>query len=195
MASQSERREATRGALIAAARRCFVDQGFEATSTDAVLAAAGVSKGALYHHFQSKTDLMAAVFEDVTRETAAAAQAAAGKARSARKALSAALKAWMRAALEPEPRRILLETGPSVLGFSRARMIEETVTLAPTCRSIERIIERGEGRCDDADLAARLLNAAVSELALTAVRRGLGPGQLGALDARLDALVDALVPV
>lgn len=194
MASQSERREATRGALIAAARRCFVEQGFEATSTDAVLAAAGVSKGALYHHFQSKTDLMVSVFEAVTRETAAAAQEAAGKTRTARKALGAALKAWMRLAIEPEPRRILLETGPAVLGFDRARMIEETITLPPVCRSIERIVERGEGRCGDVDLAARLLNAAVSELALTAIRRGLEAPHLNAFDGQIDALITALVP-
>ncbi len=194
MASQSERREATRAALIAAARQCFLRQGFEATSTDAVLTAAGLSKGALYHHFQSKTDLMAAVFENVVRETAATAQQAAARPRSARKALGLALKAWVRAALSPEPRYFLLEAGPSVLGFNRARLIEETITQAPVRRSIERIVESGEGRCEDADLAARLLNAMASELALTAVRRGLDASGLGALDSCMDALIEALVP-
>jgi AcrR family transcriptional regulator len=88
-----------------------------ATSTEAVLARAGVSKGALYHHFASKAELLAAVFEAVSRETVARAQSAAGGAGSARAELTAALKAWLRAVLAPEPRRIILETGPAVLGL------------------------------------------------------------------------------
>jgi AcrR family transcriptional regulator len=138
-----------------------VEQGYDATSTEAVLARAGVSKGALYHHFTSKADLLAAVFERVSQETVAKAQAAAAGASSARAALGAALKAWLRAALEPEPRRIILETGPAVLGLARARQIEEAITQAPMRRAIERAVEQGEAASTDVDLVARLLSAAV----------------------------------
>ncbi len=193
MARQSERREATRGALVAAARDCFVEQGFDATSTDAVLARAGVSKGALYHHFASKAELMAAVFETVSRETVAAAQEAAAGARSARAALGRVLKAWLRAVLAPVPRRIVLETGPAVLGFARARQIEEEITQVPMRRAIERAVEHGEARCADVDIAARLLTAAVYELALAALQRGLEGEGLETLDPPIDALVDALL--
>lgn len=194
MARQSERREATRAALVAAARDCFVDQGFEATSTEAVLARAGVSKGALYHHFTSKAELLAAVFEAVSHDTLAKAQAAAAGATSARAALGLALKGWLRAALAPEPRRIILEAGPAVLGFARARQIEEAITLEPMRRGIDRLVAHGEARCPDSDIAARLLYAAVTELALAALQRDLGDTQLYGFDAQLDALLDALVP-
>jgi AcrR family transcriptional regulator len=68
MATQLERREATRARLVEAARRLFVERGYEATSTNDVLEAAGVSRGALYHHFATKQELFAAVFERVSEQ-------------------------------------------------------------------------------------------------------------------------------
>jgi AcrR family transcriptional regulator len=194
LARQSERREATRGALIAAARDCFLDQGYDATSTEAILTRAGVSKGALYHHFPSKAALLEAVFEAVSRETAAQAQKSAAGAGSDRASLGVALKAWLRAVLAPGPRRIILETGPAVLGFVRARLVEEAITEAPMRRSIERAMENGEAQRVDPDLVARLLSAAVSELALIAIQRRLNRAQLRKFDAQIDALVEALLP-
>lgn len=195
MARQAERREATRGALIKAARSCFVDHGFEATSTEAVLVRAGVSKGALYHHFDSKLELLAAVFDAVTREVVAKAQQAAIGASSPREALSLALKAWLRAALAPEPRRIILETGPAVLGLARARLIEEEVTQVVLRRGINRILEDENAHCADIDVAARLLSALVAELALVALQRSLSGVKLERLDGDIDAVVNALINV
>ena len=199
MARQADRRQATRAALIAAARACFAEQGFDASSTDAVLARAGVSKGALYHHFASKADLLAAVFEGVATETMERAQKAARTAPTPRAALAAACRAWLRAALAPEPRTILLETGPAILGHARARAIEEAITQAPMRRTIAALVDQGDARVPDIDLAARLLDAALAEMALAAHQRGLagaGPAQpdLTAFDAAIDTLVEALVP-
>jgi AcrR family transcriptional regulator len=193
LARQSERREATRGALIKAARDCFVELGFDATSTEAVLARARVSKGALYHHFASKSDLLAAVFETLARETAHHAGAAAAGAGIPRVQLGMALKGWLRAALAPEPRRILLETGPAVLGLTRARTIEESVVQAPMRQMIASIIEQEKTNSPDIDLVARLLNSAVTELALTAVARNLDVSEFQIFDVYIDALIDALV--
>jgi AcrR family transcriptional regulator len=60
--------ETTRLALVAAARRLFGDQGFAATPVDEIVREAGVTKGALYHHFRDKDDLFRAVVEDVKRD-------------------------------------------------------------------------------------------------------------------------------
>jgi AcrR family transcriptional regulator len=193
LASQSERRQSTRAALIAAARASFVEQGFDATSTDAVLARAGVSKGALYHHFASKVDLLAAVFEAVSRELVAQAQAAMTAEMPAPQGLGLTLKAWLRAVMDVEPRRIILETGPAVLGFARAREIEEGIALVPMRRGITRAVEQGLVTCADPDLAARLLNATVYELALAAIQRGLGEGELASLDPYIDRVMAALL--
>src|SRR3954470_10725133 len=62
MPTQSERTEATRGALIAAGRRLFGERGYAGVGTEEVVAAAGVTRGALYHHFRDKRDLFRAVF-------------------------------------------------------------------------------------------------------------------------------------
>lgn len=194
MARQSERREATRGALIAAARRCFLERGYEAASTEAVLAQAGVSKGALYHHFDSKTDLLAAVFEDVSRELTERAVAATAGAPSFRAALALGLKAWLRAVMEPEALRIVLETGPAALGLARARALEDAVTQAPLRLTLQRAVVQGETSPLDDGLTARLLSATVGELALVAAERRLSGPDLEPLDRRIDALIDALVP-
>lgn len=194
LASQLQRREATRGALIAAARTCFVEQGFEATSTDAILVRAGVSKGALYHHFTDKADLLAAVFSAVSEELVTKAQTAASSARTPREGLRTSLKVWLRAALAPEPRRIILEIGPAVLGLTRARLIEDGVTLAALRRSVDRIVAHEHAQCPDVDLAARLLSALIAELALTALQRSLKEGQLTNMDVYVDVIVDVLIP-
>ena len=68
--TQAERREATRSALMAAGRELFATHGYEAVSSEQIVAAAGVTRGALYHHFDGKRGLFAAVFEQVEAELA-----------------------------------------------------------------------------------------------------------------------------
>lgn len=194
MASQDERRAATRGALLGAARDCFVELGYEATTTEAVLARAGVSKGALYHHFATKSDLLVAVFEEVTRALVARAQQDAARARSPRRALVAALKSWMRAAVDdPVARRIVLEIGPAVLGLQGARQVEDAITQPAIQRTIEAAVAKGEAQCRDAALVGRLLSSTVAELALLAVERGAAGGSLKAFEVYVDVVVAALL--
>lgn len=194
MARQVERRERTRLLLIEAATYCFETMGYAETSLDDVLLKAQASKGALYHHFPSKTDLLEAVFNDVShtviRQVASVSKAAA----TPREALSVALKAWLRAILEPRPRRILLDIGPGILGFSKARKIELAQSEAGMEMLINRIISGGEGVCTNVSLAARLLNAAVTEMALTALDQPDDGAQLDHFDDAIDTLIAALVP-
>jgi AcrR family transcriptional regulator len=164
LASQSERREETRARPIAAARTAFVDEGYEAAALDRILARAGVSKGALYHHFSSKEDLFAAVFDAVSRETIARARAV--KARTAFARLVAAACAWLEAVEAPAARAIILEEAPRALGFRRAREIEDANAHAVMRAAIVAVVEASEGTCADPDLAARILNAVLAELAL-----------------------------
>ena len=194
MARQVERREATRGSLIAAARASLVANGHDATSTEAVLTRARGSRGALDHHFPSKTDLVAAVFETVSRELADEARTAAQGATTARQAVTLSLKTWLRRVLEPDAFRIILDIGPAVLGLARARQIEDGVTQAPLRQAIARAVERGETAAIDIDLVARLLSAAAGELALAASKRGLKKADLSPFETQLDALIAALLP-
>ncbi len=120
-----ERTEATRGALLAAARAAFVEKGYAATSTPEIVAAAGITRGALYHHFVDKRDLFRAVLEDEARTVAAEIERAAPSTRSARKALIAGSKAYLDAMTVPGRTRLLLIDGPAVLGSAEIFALDE----------------------------------------------------------------------
>ena len=102
MPTQAERTEATRGRLIATARRLFAEKGFAATSTEEILGEAEVSRGAMYHHFSTKTELFQAAFEAVEDElTAQVLEIATAAARPIRCASSrwASTRSWTSAAI------------------------------------------------------------------------------------------------
>jgi len=121
--TQADRSATTRDALVAAARRLFAEQGFGEVPTDAIVAAAGVTRGALYHQFVDKTALFEAVFEAVEADVArrlAETVASAGVS-DPLAALRHAERAWLDICVEPEIHRIALVDGPSVLGWTHWR--------------------------------------------------------------------------
>jgi AcrR family transcriptional regulator len=125
--TQAERTEATRGRLIATARRLFAARGFAATSTEEILSEAAVSRGALYHHFPSKTDLFQATFEQVEDElTAQVLQiAAAGGETDPMRILQLGFGAFLDQCLNPEVQRIVMLDGPTVLGWDLWHELDE----------------------------------------------------------------------
>lgn len=115
--TQAERREETRNQLIAAARELFAEKGFADTSTPEIVAAAGVTRGALYHHFPDKTALFAAVVEAEHARMAGAIETA-GDAMPVDPlaALLAGSDAFFDAMSDAGRRRIMLVDAPAVLG-------------------------------------------------------------------------------
>lgn len=114
--SNRERTEATRQALIAAGRRLFVDRGYAETPTPDIVTAAGVTRGALYHHFEDKKALFRAVIEQEAAAVALAIEAGSVDATTPRQALLAGAAAYFDAmAVEGRTRLLLLEA-PAVLG-------------------------------------------------------------------------------
>ncbi|MER7502852.1 TetR/AcrR family transcriptional regulator [Nonomuraea pusilla] len=59
--------EPVRRRLLAAATRLFAERGFESTSVQEIVIAAGVTKGAMYHYFDSKDDLLHEIYARVLR--------------------------------------------------------------------------------------------------------------------------------
>ena len=96
MATQAERRAATRRRLIDAARQRFAADGYDETSTEAIRQEAGVSRGAMYHHFASKREIFEAVFEEVSNETIHASLGESGSGESRVDDLTRACLAWLR---------------------------------------------------------------------------------------------------
>lgn len=123
--SNRERTEATRGALIAAARRLFVEKGYAGTSTPEIAASAGITRGALYHHFADKRDLFRAVVEREAHAVAEEIEAAAPDDLPARDALAAGGTAYLAAMTVPGRTRLLLIEGPAVLGSAEMGALDE----------------------------------------------------------------------
>ncbi len=169
MATNAERRAATRAKLITAARERFARDGFDATHTNDILADAGVSRGAMYHHFPSKRDLFEAVFVAVSEEAIDHAVSEGVSGESPLDALLAASLAWLDVARRREVAAILLDQGPQVLGWKRARDLEAEASLGLMKRGLQRAARAGELQVPSIDLAARLLNAALAEAALAAL--------------------------
>jgi AcrR family transcriptional regulator len=119
--TQAERAAETREALIAAARPLFAAQGFAEVALETIVRAAGVTRGALYHHFADKTELFAAVFEQVEAEVAArmGEAIAASNQTDPVEVMRLGADFWLDACSDPEVQRIVLVDAPAVLGWTR----------------------------------------------------------------------------
>lgn len=120
--SNRDRTEGTRADLIAAARKLFTEKSYAETGTPEIVAAAGVTRGALYHHFADKQALFAAVVEQEAAAVAEEIERASPPSLFARDALIAGSDAYLAAMRAPGRTRLLLLDGPGVLG--RAAMDE-----------------------------------------------------------------------
>ncbi|EYR80362.1 TetR family transcriptional regulator [Shinella sp. 838] len=122
--SNKERTEATRLALIEAARRLFVEKGYAETATPDIVAEAGVTRGALYHHFEDKKALLRATLEREAEAVAAHIERVSLPSGSPRNALLSGATAYFDAMAEPGRTRLLLLEAPAVLGFESTGAID-----------------------------------------------------------------------
>jgi AcrR family transcriptional regulator len=164
----AERSEATRAALVGAARPLFAARGFAGVGTEEIVRAAGVTRGALYHQFRDKQDLFAAVFEQLELELAqrtGAAAAAAGT-DDPLVELRVGAEAWLDACTEPEVQRIVLLDGPAVLGWERWREIGMRYSLGLMEAVLQLAVDAGQIARQPVRALAYVLLGAVDEAAL-----------------------------
>lgn len=123
--TQAERSAATRAQLIGAARKLFADKGFTQVSTQAIVAEAGVTRGALYHQFEDKAQLFAAVYEDVERGLVAdiARQIAERRPADPVEAMRVGARLFLDGCSAPDVAQIILIDAPAVLGWARWREV------------------------------------------------------------------------
>ncbi len=151
----------TQAALRAAGRKLFGHLGYEATSLGAICTEAGVTTGALYHHFGDKKGLFAAVAEELDEGmvkliAAARTQALTGGA-DAWQALMAAIDVFLQAGLNPERRRIGLTDAPAVLGAHVWLEIRERHGLGAMVQTVRTLQSLGMLPAGDVLLRARLI--------------------------------------
>ena len=125
--TKADQSRATRGALIAVGRELFATRGYANTFTDEVADQAGVTRGALYHHFRRKEDLFRAIYGDVERELMEKIMtriAPAGERLDAWERLRVGVEAFLEFSLDPAVQRITVLDAPSVLGWDAWRDID-----------------------------------------------------------------------
>lgn len=164
--TQRERTAATTNQLVAAARSLFARDGYSATSLEAVARAAGVSKGAVYHHFPGKQQLFEAVFTEEQRKLGEVMGAAYSKKRDPWEGLAAGGRAFMEACLDPARQRIVFLDAPSILGWRRKRAIEARHSLALIELGLRAASEAGRITRGDVEPLAHVLYGGLCEGAM-----------------------------
>jgi AcrR family transcriptional regulator len=190
--TQAERSESTVHDLVKAARPLFAERGFSGTSIEDIVRAAGVTRGALYHHFGSKTDVFRAVFEAEERDLVEHTRAVGMRRRDAWAQFEAGCLAAMDAFLEPATQQIVLIDGPAVLGWDQVREIEYRYTMASLRHGLEHAMEAGKLRKRPAAPLAHLLFGAICEGSMAAARPDDRDATMRAVRRELKNLLDAV---
>jgi AcrR family transcriptional regulator len=186
--TQAERTESTRAALIAAGRELFGTRGYAAVGTTELVAAAGVTRGALYHHFRDKRDLFRAVM--VATEQAFVMEVGGSIVGIERPGdqLAAALDATLDACTDPVLARISFIDGPAVLGFEDWRAVIEESSLGLLVLMLQNAMEAGDLRRTAPEPLAQLLLGALNEAGREIAAGGDRDAVGGALSALLQGL-------
>ncbi|MDQ6436459.1 helix-turn-helix domain-containing protein [Mesorhizobium sp. LHD-90] len=187
--SNRERSESTRAVLIEAARRLFIEKGYAETATPDIVAAAGVTRGALYHHFEDKKALFSAVAEAEARAVAEEIDRVAPDDMPAREALVKGGEAYLDAMTLPGRTRLLLLDGPAVLGRAGMDEIDDRHAARSLRAGILFAVRSGDLPRDlPVDAATHLLSSAYDRAAL-AIEAG---GDADAYRAALAMLIDGV---
>ncbi len=170
--TQAERTQTTVAGLLSGARELLARDGYAATSLDEVVARAGLTKGALYHHFASKKDLFRAVYEQELQRMIAMVEDRASKkpTRNSWGSLQVACEAFLDVSLDPGIQRITLLDAPTALGWETMREIENNTSLKLLKAALKRAMDEGSIAARPIDPLANLLFGAMCEAAMAIAR-------------------------
>jgi AcrR family transcriptional regulator len=170
--SQQDRSRATRAALMTTARRLFAERGYAGVSADEIVSAAGLTRGALHHHFGDKKGLFRAVFEQLEAETNAELSDTAAKAPSGAAQMVAGIGTFLDICQRPEVLRIALTDAPAVLGWQTWREIGAGHSLGMIRAMIQQGITDGMIVAQPVDVLAQLVLGVTIEAALLIATAG-----------------------
>lgn len=186
--TQGERRAATRAALLAAGRELFTAKGFAAAGREEIVERAGVTRGAMYHHFPSKEALFQAVYEACEEEVLAQVVTAAAGARDPKEMLRQGSLAYLGVAAREDVRRICLIDAPAVLPTEVRRELAERFGLGAIRTALQECMAAGLIRTQPLEVLAHVYLAALLEAA-TLVAEGADEAGVAAV---VEGLVDSL---
>ena len=190
--SKVEQGEETAKILISIGYRLFSERGYHAVAAATIVSMAGLTRGALYHHFDGKRGLFEAVFRDCERKIATRIENAADLEQTAHRRLVAGSLAFLEACADPALKRIVVEDAPTVLGWSKWRQIDADHGLALLRRGIEALKRDGSLNGYDSEALVYLLSGAMNELAMWVAESEHADSNLRAAKQTLTALIRAL---
>jgi AcrR family transcriptional regulator len=173
--------EQTRQAIVKAARDAFAVHGFATASTTTIAADAGVTRGALYHHFADKTELFRAVFLEIEHELNETVVGAALAETDSLRAFVAGCGAVLDFAARPDYQRIVVVDGPAVLGVAEWHAIDTAIGLSSMEAGLAALDRDGLLGWSRSPALTVLMFGALTEATL-AVARGDGPSRDELLD-------------
>ena len=160
--ARAEMIEDTRARLIASARHAFATQGYANTSMDDFTARAGLTRGALYHHFGDKKGLLAAVVAQLDSEMDAHLQRITDEAVDPWSGFCERCHSYLRMAQDDEIQRIVLQDAPAVLGDTGSQQH----CVASLCQLLEALMQAGVIRRAPSLALAQLINGSLVNTAL-----------------------------
>lgn len=176
--SQAERSAATSAQLIAAGRALFSDKGFGGVSTQEIVTAAGVTRGALYHQFTDKAALFTAVHEELERDivTEVAQRIVAEQPPDHLSAMRAGARLFLERCAAPDVQQIVLIDAPAVLGWEQWRSVSAKYGLGVIEAMLTEAVQAGEVPEQPVGPTAHALLGALNEAAIY-VARAADPDQ------------------
>jgi len=185
----------TRSKLLALARAMFGDRGYADTSMDELTSAAGMTRGALYHHFESKNGLFQAVVDEIERELDANVTARlklfGAAVDDGWAKLRVSCRCYLETVLDPQIQRIMLKDAPNVYPDFASRPTR-LHCLKATTQALADLIEKGEASGTDARAATQMLTGAMGALAQWASDPANGPDRLAMAENLLDGILRGL---
>jgi AcrR family transcriptional regulator len=172
----------TKARLIAVGRELFASQGYAGVALTEVCDRAGVTRGALYHHFPDKDGLFRAVCEEVAGGVSQRVIAAAAGEPDASSRLQTGCRAFLDACADSEVQQVLLADAPSVLGWEAFREIDGRHGLGLLKGALQAAMEEGTVQPGSVDMLAHVLVGALNEAAMLIGASG------GSERARTDAV-------
>lgn len=190
--TQAQRTEETTRQLLTEARRLFAQKGFAGTSIEEIVRAAGVTRGAMYHHFSSKEDLFEAVFAKEQEAIGHRVHVAAAKKKGAWNQLKAGCDEFLTACLDPAIQQIFFLDAPAVLDAKRIEEIECAHSIQMLTMAIEKAMKEGTLRTRPVMPLAQLLFGVLRQAAVVATRDSEDGATMKQMRKELQRILDAL---
>jgi AcrR family transcriptional regulator len=161
--TKAEQRLETMRTLVQIARAQFAEQGYAQTATEAIVRQAGVTRGALYHHFEGKEGLFKAVVDEVQKDVAQRIIDACQAVDEPWERLLVGCRAFLQASLEPDVQRIMLIDAPAILGWETWRAMDADHSMHLLESSIQELVTAGTIHVGSVAAATHLLSGAMNE--------------------------------